>query len=259
VPSPPRSLWTDALIGLVVGVFSGLFGVGGGILLVPLLVLWWGEEQKRAQATSLVVVSLAAVTGATTYSLGDSVAWLAVPFLLVGGLVGAWLGSALVIRLATPWLRVAFAVLLIFAAVRLIVMVVASSPVSTGPVDLGIVVAVGYVVAGFAMGALSALMGVGGGIILIPVLVSFFGYSQQLAAGTSLVLMVPLALLGAWRLSASGHTQWRPGLQIGVVAAVGGVCGAWLALSTPQHVLQGGFAVVLIATAIQLVVTARKH
>jgi uncharacterized protein len=259
VPSPPRSLWIDALIGLVVGVFSGLFGVGGGILLVPLLVLWLGEEQKRAQATSLVVVALAAMTGAATYTLGQSVEWLAVPFLLLGGLVGAWLGSALVIRLATPWLRVAFAVLLVVAALRLIVMVVASSPASTDSVDLGIVAAVGYVVAGFAMGALSALMGVGGGIILIPVLISLFGYSQQLAAGTSLVLMVPLALLGAWRLSATGYTQWRPGLRIGVLAAVGGVGGAWLALSTPQNVLQGAFAVVLLATAIQMVVTARKE
>ncbi len=258
MPSPPRSLWLDALIGLIVGVFSGLFGVGGGILLVPLLVLWLGEEQKRAQATSLVVVSLAAVTGAATYALGDSVWWLAVPFILAGGLLGTWLGSALLVRMATTWVKVAFAVLLVAAAVRLVSGVVGSTPVPTDPVDWGVAVAVGYVVAGLAMGALSALMGVGGGIILIPVLVAFFDFGQQLAAGTSLVVMVPIALFGAWRQTRAGYTKWRPGLRMGVVAALGGIGGAWLALGAAQPVLQGAFAVVLIATAVSMVVTRKK-
>lgn len=62
-----RSLINVSLaIGLLVGMTAGLFGVGGGIILVPLLVLLFKTDQKKAQATSLVVVSLSAVTGATT-------------------------------------------------------------------------------------------------------------------------------------------------------------------------------------------------
>jgi uncharacterized protein len=120
VNTPTRHLVRDIGIGLLVGVFSGLFGVGGGVILVPLLVLLFAVEQKRAQATSLVVVALAAVTGATTYSVGFSVVWEAVPFLIVGGLLGTLVGSALVVRIATRWLQLGFAVLLVGAAVRLV-------------------------------------------------------------------------------------------------------------------------------------------
>lgn len=233
------------------GLFSGLFGVGGGVVLVPLLVLLFAVEQKRAQATSLVVVACAAVTGATTYSLGFSVVWEAVPFLIAGGLVGTWVGSALVIRIATRWLQLGFAVLLVGAAVRLVFLSLGDG-VATIP-ELGTGIILGYVSAGLAMGLLSSLLGVGGGIIVVPLLVTFFGFSQQLAQGTALVAMVPIALLGAWRLTTTGFTQWGQGIRIGVAAAAGAVGGASVALVATSSALQLGFAALLVFSASQLV------
>lgn len=237
-------------MGLIVGLFSGLFGVGGGILLIPVLVLIFHVAQKSAQATSLVVVAIAATAGAATYTLGQSVAWGSVGFLLLGGLVGTWVGSAVVIKISTRWLQVLFAVLLIIVALRLIF-----SPEDTAlvdPPDLDSLVVAGYVGAGFVMGVLSSLLGIGGGIIVIPLLVTFFGFTQQLAAGTSLVVMVPIALFGALRLTRSGYTQWAQGSRIGLAAACGAVGGANLALVTDPLALQIAFGVVVVLAAGQM-------
>jgi uncharacterized membrane protein YfcA len=245
-----RSLLRDLTIGLIVGAFSGLFGVGGGILLVPILVLLLHVPQKHAQATSLVVVALAAATGAVTYAVGDSVVWSSVVFLLTGGLLGTWLGSAIVVRIHTRWLQLMFGLLLVVAAIRLVV--VAGDAVSTAVVPLGPWVIVGYLLSGCAMGLLSSMLGVGGGIIVIPLLIAFFGFTQQLAAGTSLVVMVPIALLGAWQLTRSGHTRWGQGTRIGVAAALGAVGGASLALVANAAVMQAAFGVVLVFAASQM-------
>ena len=240
----------DLFLGVLVGIFSGVFGVGGGIVLVPILVLLLHVAQKRAQATSLVMVAIAATTGAATYAIGSSVEWAAVPALILGGLVGTWLGTAVVKRTPDTWLQLAFSGLLLIAAARMVWAGV--NPVSAEPVEMTTVVAVGLGLAGLAMGLLSAFLGVGGGVIVIPILVAFFGFSQQLAAGTSLMVMIPIALLGAARLTRAGHTDWGQGSRIGLGAALGAVGGATLALALDQSILQIGFAILLVFAAVQM-------
>ena len=223
---------------------------------MPLLVLVFAVAQKRAQATSLVVVALAALSGAVTYSVGASVVWEAVVFLLAGGLLGTWIGSALMVKARSRWLQLAFSVVMVAVAIRLVV--TSLSQASVDIPDLEWTIMIGYGVAGLAMGLLSALLGIGGGIIVVPLLVTFFGFSQQLAQGTSLVVMVPIALLGAWRQTRSGFTQWAQGLRVGGAAAVGSVAGASIALVLASQVLQIGFAVVLVGAAAQMAWKARR-
>lgn len=239
----------DGGIGVGVGAFSGLFGVGGGIILVPVLVLL-GVTQKRAQATSLVMITLAATTGGLAYAQAGMVAWSPALPIIVGGLTGTWLGTALMQRTPDRWLQAAFALLLLAAAVRLAWP--GPSPTVSDLPGLSPLVWLGYLTAGAAMGLLSAFLGVGGGIILIPTLIAAFGFTQVLAAGTSLIVMVPIALLGALRLTAAGHTDWPRGLGLGVGAAGGAIIGASLALLLPIGVLQRGFAAVLLVAAAQL-------
>jgi uncharacterized membrane protein YfcA len=103
------------------------------------------------------------------------------------------------------------------------------------------------------MGILSALFGIGGGILIIPILVTGFGYGQQLAAGTSLAVMMPIALLGAIRLTKPGFTNWRTGSIFGVASVPGAVLGSYIALSLPGDTLRSAFAVVLVVIAITIV------
>jgi uncharacterized membrane protein YfcA len=251
VPLANPRWFRDLSVGLLVGLVSGLFGVGGGIILVPILVLLFRIDQKLAQATSLVVVALSAVTGAITYSIGLSVAWLAVPFLVAGGFLGTWLGTAIVPKIKDRWLKLAFGLFMFLVAGRLVWMSFESSATTVPALELWS--AIGFLLAGFAMGLLSSLLGVGGGIIVIPILVTLFGFPQQVAAGTSLVVMIPIALLGAWRLGKRGFTDWTQGLRIGAAASVAAIGGAAIALVADSSVLQLGFALLLVLAGSQMI------
>jgi uncharacterized protein len=250
------SLLRDIALGLLVGVFSGLFGVGGGIILVPILVIGMHVAQKRAQATSLVMVATAATAGAVTYALGESVAWAPAGLLILGGLAGTWLGTAAVTRASDRWLQFAFACLLLIAAVRMLWASTSSNDVQLP--DLDFLVVAGYLVAGLSMGLLSAFMGVGGGVIIIPILITFFGFTQQLAAGTSLLVMIPIAFIGALRLTKAGYTDWSQGLRIGFAAVLGAVAGASVALVLQGSILEIGFAFLLMFAGVQMVRKAIK-
>lgn len=240
----------DIGVGAGAGVVSGLFGVGGGLVLVPYLVLARGWGQKQAQATSLVMVAMAATAGLVQYAIAGQVVWAAGAAVLVGGLVGALVGSALVARLHAWILQVAFAVVLLAAAVRM----VTSSTADAGgsPPDLDPAVIAAYVASGLGMGILSALFGIGGGILLVPLLVTAFGYDVRLAAGTSLAVMGLIALVGALRQSRQGMTDWRAGALLGLGGVVGGVVGAALAQWLPLAVLTWLFAALLAFTAARL-------
>ncbi len=249
---PQRSSsFGDLGVGGGAGLTGGLFGVGGGLILVPYLVLVRHWPQKQAQATSLVAVAMSALAGAATYAYFGSVAWLAFPFILVGGLGGAVFGSAVVRRLQ-PWvLQLVFSAVIVLTAIK-----VAFTPVSDGSVtvapDLTVGLALGYLAAGLAMGILSALLGIGGGLVLVPVLVTLFGYTPYLAAGTSLAVMVLIALTGAARQTQPGFTLWSRGVVLGMASAVGAFIGARVALLLPMQVLVLAFAALLIFVATRM-------
>ncbi len=252
---PKIPIWKDIAIGAVTGLTSGLFGVGGGIILVPILVILFKVNQHKAQATSLVVVALAAVTGAMTYALADSVAWLAVPFLIAGGLVGTLLGTIAVKKVKDRILKLVFGIFLVFVAIRIAVQSLdstaltnASAALEFGPI---------YLLVGLAMGLLSSFLGVGGGIIVIPILITVFGFTPQLAAGTSLVVMIPIVLLGALRLTKGGFTNWGQGVRIGIPAAISAIGGAALALATQPAIVQIAFAILLVLAGAQMIWRAR--
>jgi uncharacterized membrane protein YfcA len=240
----------DLLIGFGVGAFSGAFGVGGGIILVPLLVLLVHMQQKRAQATSLVMVAFAATAGFLTYAAADFVAWIPAAFILIGGLVGSWFGSSVVTRTSDYRLQIGFGLLLVAVAIQLLWPSAASQVVDVPNISLPVVL--GYIASGVAMGLLSALFGIGGGIIVIPILVTFFGFSQQLAAGTSLVVMAPIAIFGAWRQSVTGATDWQVGLRFGLASIPGGVVGALIAVAVSGSVVRSAFALVILVVGFQM-------
>jgi uncharacterized protein len=247
-----RTTAADLGIGTGVGAFSGAFGVGGGIILVPFLVLVRHVPQKTAAATSLVLVAMAAAAGAVRYALNGDVAWLPAAVILVGGLAGAWVGAHVMQRSPSAVLQLAFAAVLMVAGVRLLWPTADTVDGTASLPDLTLGLAVGYVAAGLGMGLLSALFGIGGGILLIPILVTLFGYGQHLASGTSLAVMVPIALLGAIRLTRPGLTQWGDGVRLGIGAVVGALVGASVALAISGSVLQIAFGILMLVVAVQM-------
>jgi uncharacterized membrane protein YfcA len=106
---------------------------------------------------------------------------------------------------------------------------------------------------GFAAGAIAGMLGVGGGILFVPALVLFAGLSQLEAESTSLLAIVPVAVVGAWRQRRYGNLRLRDGAMLGVLAVPGAVGGAALANVVPERGLELGFAALLVAVAVGLV------
>jgi uncharacterized membrane protein YfcA len=238
-----------AAIGLAAGCMSGLFGVGGGVVIVPLLLLVGHITQKRAQATSLAAIIVTAGAAAVPYALHNGVDWAAAVTIAMGGLSGSFVGTAIVRRLPDHWLKIAFAVVALGSAVQL-----ALPHDSDGGhlATLSVAVVAAYLAAGLAMGILSALVGVGGGIVLVPILVFAMGLPQPVAQGLSLVVMVPVAAMGAIRGARAGHTDWTAAACVGVAGAIASPLAALAALQLPIAVLRLLFAALLVFTAAQI-------
>ena len=110
----------------------------------------------------------------------------------------------------------------------------------------------GALVLGFAAGTLSGLVGVGGGVVFVPALVLFLGQSQLDAEATSLLAVVVVATVGAWRQRGYGNVRLREGLAIGVLSPIGVAIGAVVANAVPERALELSFAAVQLYFAAQL-------
>jgi hypothetical protein len=108
-----------ATLGLGAGVIGGLFGVGGGVVMVPGLVLLLGFEQHRAHATSLAAIVASATSAGIPFMLDGEVAWGTAGLLLIGSTVGAALGARHIVRISPVWLARAFVAIALVAAVDL--------------------------------------------------------------------------------------------------------------------------------------------
>lgn len=192
------SWWQFTVIGLLAGFLSGLFGIGGGTIIVPAFVLWLGMQHRLAAGTSVAAILPMAVSGSMSYAVQGNVDWTAAIILAVGIILGAQVGSLLLVKLPVRAIQWGF---LIFLAV-IIVSLWFIVPQRDDVITINLLTGGLLTLTGFITGILSGLLGVGGGVIVVPILMFFFGSSDLVAKGTSLVMMIPgsiSATLGNFR------------------------------------------------------------
>lgn len=233
-------------IGLVTGVFSGLFGVGGGILMVPALLVLLGMERRRVAGTSLCAIVPMSAVGVVSYSLGGNVDLLAAALLALGSVAGAQLGALLLDRLPRGFIRWAFIGFLIFVIIDLFLHV----PSRESTLSIGWGAGLGLVAVGLATGILAGILGVGGGVIVVPALMILFGSSDLVAKGTSLAMMIPTAVSGTIGNIRRGNLDVRAGLTVGITAsattAFGALLAGWLSPSVANMLFAAFIVVILI-------------
>jgi uncharacterized membrane protein YfcA len=251
-PRTPREVLVLILIGAIGGLLSGAFGVGGGIIMVPLLTTVAKLDHRRAAATSLVAIIPAGVVGAITYGLGGHVDLIAAILIAAGGVAGSFIGTRLLHRLSLRWLRWLFIALLILVAIRLFFEI----PERSGVIALTPVSVPGLIVLGLVMGIASGLFGIGGGVIVVPVLVALFGAGDLLAKGTSLLAILPGAVTGTVRNARAGVVDVIDGTIVGVTAALASFAGVAIAAALSPQLATILFALLLLAATVQLVVRA---
>lgn len=238
-------------IGIGVGFFSGLFGVGGGVILVPLLLLL-GVDQRIAAGSSSAAILPTAIVGAIGYGIAGDVDWLAAVLIAAGMIIGIQFGTWLLARLSLQalfWIMVAF---LALVAVSLWVVV----PDRQATIEITPLTGAGLAVLGLLTGLVSGLMGVGGGIVVVPALMFFFGASDLVAKGTSLAMMIPGVISGTWSNRRRGNIDLRIAVAVGLSAAVVSPLGVILAQLVTPFVSNAAFSLLMAFCIWQLL---RRH
>jgi len=247
------SLWALLAIGAFTGLASGLFGVGGGGVIVPALVAL-GVAQKRASATSLVALVPISAAGATSYAISGQLDMLAAALLAVGSVVGSPLGVRLLHRLpqrVLPWIFVGF--------IALVIVGLSLVPASRdGDVVITWWSAAALVGIGLVAGLLSGLVGVGGGIVAVPGLELLVGVGDLVARGTSLLMMIPTTIVGIVTHRKHFEVDLRAGLALGAAAVCVTPLGAWIARLLDPAVGSVLFAMFLVAVCVVVVWRARR-
>lgn len=268
--------------GLAVGMLSGLLGIGGGTVIVPLLRLGVGLDAITAVGTSLFTIIPTSLAGMVTHLRnGTAHAGLGVLFGASGALF-AVLGSMASKAVPSAVVMATAAVVIIYTAVRMLYRAFkAKRKVAAAPVEVASTCGTGSeggatvdgatykpasahhvhftprtVVLGICVGAvagsLSGFIGVGGGFIMVPLAVLIFGIPMVEAAGTSLVAIIILAIPGAITHALAGDVAYLQGIALAVGAIPGAVFGGMLSKRVPDRALKGIFGIVLIVVGVML-------
>jgi uncharacterized membrane protein YfcA len=249
---PVRRILALLLTGALGGFLSGAFGVGGGIIMVPLLLWLIRLDQRRAAATSLAAIVPTAIAGSTAYLAAGHIDVIAGLLVAAGGIGGSLIGTRLLRTLPLGWLRWGFIVLLVLVAVRMFFEV----PTRGAEIAMGPSTIAGLVLLGLVMGIAAGLFGVGGGIIAVPVLIAVFGASDLIAKGTSLLAMIPTSITGTAANLRSGLVRPLDGVALGVAATGASFGGAAVAFAIPASASGILFGVFVLVVALQLTIRA---
>lgn len=234
------------------GLASGLFGVGGGIIILPALIYLLGFDTKRAAGTSLLAIVLPSIVGVVSYSLEGNVDVLLSALLAAGSIVGAPIGSWLLSKVrkrVVQWTFIAFIVAVIVSMFLVI-------PSRDAVVQIDILTGALLVVVGLLTGVTAGLLGIGGGVIVVPMLVLLFGASDLVAKGSSLLMIIATGLSGTIANIRRKNVDPSAAIAIGLAAAAVTPFGVWLAGALSPQIANIVFACFLVLVIVRMVMDA---
>jgi uncharacterized membrane protein YfcA len=240
--------------GVGAGLLSGMFGLGGGIIIVPGLMFALGMDQRRAHGTSLGGVFLISLSSFFSYWTHDHIDWPVVLWLSIGSVAGSLIGAELLARLSKRTLTIAFIGILVIAGVRMFFKIDASGEMILDGPTAAWLVGIGLVV-----GALAGMLGIGGGLMTVPILVIFFHVSPAIAKGTSLAVVIPTALVGTLQNLRNKNTDLTAAAIVSSTGIVTAIAGSWIAARMNDAISNFLFAVLLIFIAGRMLLQLRKQ
>ena len=233
-------------LGAALGFLGGMFGIGGGIIVIPLLVVGFGMDQAVAQGTALVMMVPNLLIAWMRYSQRHPVALVTALRIGVLACLTTWAVAHVATRLAPETMRTVFSLFLLALALRMLLKTpVAQSAQPTTPRSLRWMPLVG-IVGGSSMG----LLGVGGGLVSTPLFTGWFRQKQTVAQSLSLALVAPSSIIALVTYSGAQRVDWSIGLPL----AVGGLftvsAGVAWAHRLPEKRMRAAFAWMVLCTAI---------
>ena len=265
-----------ALCGVGVGVLSGMFGVGGGTVMVPIFRLGFGMTALEATGTSLFTMIFTSIAGTITHVRNKA---CLVPLGILAGACGA-LTSPFGVRLANispAWLVMfATAGVIAYSASTMLVkgltmpkegdeleaMIQKETPAKEEPAMLDYLSSTALTRKQYAIGAIAGLIaglaggyvGLGGGFLMVPIFITFIGLNMKQASATSLLAVGILATAGSITQAAHGNLVATAGLAMAIGSIPGAIIGAKLTKYVPERSLRILFGALLIVTSAVLAI-----
>lgn len=231
-------------LGLCLGTIGGLFGIGGGLVAIPMLGLLFGLDQHLAQGTALVMVVPNVMLALWRYNQRNRLNWRWAAVLAVAGFCWALIGANVATSLSNSLMRylfVGFLLLLIlyngWRLYRPLLLAQGAHPPTTGRLAL----------LGTVAGLAGGLFGVGGAVVATPVLTSVFGLSQVLAQGLALAMALPSTAVTLATFAAHGQVAWGMGLALSCGGLLSISWGVRMAHAVPDRLLRMLFCGFLLA------------
>ena len=239
----------NALLGLVLGTLGGLFGIGGGLIAIPVLGVLFGLDQQLAQGTALVMVVPNVLLAIWRYHQRNRIEMRHAAALGISSFVLAIAGAAIAVSLDPARMRIAFVGFLLALALYNLLRLIQRPVQGTGELrhPWPWLAALGA-----GAGALGGLFGVGGAVLATPVLTSVFGTSQVVAQGLSLSLAAPSTAVTLATYAMHDQVNWALGLPLAVGGLLSISLGVRLAHSLPERTLRILFSGFLVFSAIML-------
>lgn len=251
-------------LGCGVGAFGALLGLGGGLILVPLFMLFMMAPDggpfmnvQQVVGTSLFVVLCNAMSGTMAYVRQKRILLrAAVPFALAT-MPGAFLGGYISDYFSGPAFSLTFGTAMILLGGFMWLKSRHSARASASAegfnpdtADLHLTMGI---ICSFFVGFLSSILGIGGGVIHVPMMVFLLGFPPQIAVATSTCVLMISAVVGAVSHGILGHILWAPAIMIGIGAVVGAQLGAMISRKSRPSYLVIGVSVVMILLGAQFV------
>jgi len=241
-------------LGVVAGLLAGMFGIGGGVVIVPILTTFFGMTLQQAVGTSLTALLMpVGIFAVIAYYRAGKLRIPVAAWVAGGLLVGAFLGAQLALNLPAALLRQAYGVFLLYCAWRFIEprkwwleargkRLPAPDPIAREafpPLPLLLI--------GLVAGLASGMFGIGGGIVIVPALVGLLRFDQKLAVGTSLAaLLLPVSAGAVLTYYQAGLLDLRFAALVAAGLVGGAFIGAKIALGLPSSTIRRLYGIFLV-------------
>ena len=238
-----------------------MFGIGGGVVIVPMLIAFFGFELRNATGTSLAALLMpVGIFAVIAYYRAGKLKVGAAAAVAFGLIFGSWLGANLAFALPTRALQTLYGLFLLYASWRFteprkwLAELRHGAPPARPPETA--TDAPWYVLAlvGGIAGVTSGLFGIGGGLVIVPILVGFLRFDQKLAVGTSLgALLLPVSLPAVLTYYNEGKLQLATGILVAVGLVFGAFGGAKIALGLPSTTVKRLYGIFLLFMGLRFI------
>jgi hypothetical protein len=245
-----------SLVGILAGIMSGMFGIGGGVIIVPVLVTVLGMGLKEANGTSLAALLLpVGILAVISYRREKLINLRGGMFIALGLVAGVSLGALLALDLQVTTLRRLYGGFMLFVSYRFLF---EAKRGKKAEAEIPAAVSEGkdwqFLIVGVVAGIMSGLFGIGGGVVIVPILCTLFHYEQRRAAGTSLAaLLLPVGLPGVLLYNRAGELSFITALPVALGLLVGALGGAHIAIGMKPAIVKRLYGIFLVIVGISFI------